>query len=65
MIMSQMVGSRFLMDLIEMPPCDGHRHILQAVNHLSLCGFMAPFHGSLETNIVRRNRGATNSNIKF
>jgi hypothetical protein len=42
MIMSQRVGSRFQMDLIEMPPCQGYRHILRVVDHLSLYGFVAP-----------------------
>ena len=42
MIMSQRVGSRFQMDLIEMPPFQGWRHILRVVDHLSLYGFVAP-----------------------
>ena len=40
--MSQRVGSRFQMDLIEMPPFQGWRHILRVVDHLSLYGFVAP-----------------------
>jgi hypothetical protein len=30
------------MDLIEMPPCDGDRHILWVVDHL-LHGFVGPW----------------------
>jgi hypothetical protein len=30
------------MDLIKMPPCEGYRHILHVVDHLSLYGFVAP-----------------------
>jgi hypothetical protein len=30
------------MDLIQMPPCDGYRHILHVVDHLYLYGFVAP-----------------------
>ncbi len=40
--MSQRVGSRFQMDLIEMPPFQGWRHILRVVDHLSPYGFVAP-----------------------
>ena len=42
MILLQRVGSRFQMDLIEMPPCDTYRHILHVVHHFSLYGFVAP-----------------------
>jgi hypothetical protein len=42
MILSKHVGSRYQMDLIEMPPCRGFRYILRVVDHLSLYGFVSP-----------------------
>jgi hypothetical protein len=35
MILSKNVGSRYQMDLIEMPPVQGFRYILRIVDHLS------------------------------
>jgi hypothetical protein len=45
MILSKAVGSRYQMDLIEMPPHDGYRYILRVVDHLSTYGFVAPLEG--------------------
>jgi hypothetical protein len=44
MILSKSVGSRYQMDLIEMPPCRDHRYILRVVDHLSMYGFVAPLY---------------------
>jgi hypothetical protein len=51
MILLQRVGSRFQMDLIEMPPCDTYRHILHVVHHFSLYGFVAPLKQILASEI--------------
>jgi len=42
MILSKRCGSRFQMDLIEMPPFDGFHSILRVVDHLSKYGFVGP-----------------------
>ena len=42
MILSKHVGSRYQMDLIEMPPFQGWRYIFRIVDHLSHYGFVAP-----------------------
>jgi len=42
MILSKRVGSRYQMDLIEMPPYQDYRYILRVVDHLSQYGFVAP-----------------------
>jgi len=51
MILLQRVGSRFQVDLIEMPPCDTYRHILHVVHHFSLYGFVAPLKQVLASEI--------------
>jgi hypothetical protein len=51
MILLQRVGSRFQVDLIEMPPCDTYRHILHVVHHFSLYGFVAPLKQILASEI--------------
>jgi hypothetical protein len=40
MILSKSVGSRYQMDLIEMPPVHGYRYILRVLDHLSQYGFV-------------------------
>jgi len=42
MILSKRVGSRYQMDLIEMPPYQDYRYILHVLDHLSQYGFVAP-----------------------
>jgi hypothetical protein len=42
MIMSKSAGSRFQMDLIELPPYNGYDHILRVVDHLSKFGYVYP-----------------------
>jgi hypothetical protein len=42
MILSKRVGSRYQMDLIEMPPFKEYRYILRIVDHLSQYGFVQP-----------------------
>jgi hypothetical protein len=42
MILSKRVGSRYQMDLIEMPPYQDYRYILHVVDHLSQYGFVTP-----------------------
>jgi hypothetical protein len=42
MILSKRVGSRYQMDLMEMPPYQDYRYILRVVDHLSQYGFVAP-----------------------
>jgi hypothetical protein len=49
--MSQRVDSRLQMALIEMPPCDGYRHTLQAVDRLFLYAFVALLKESLTEEI--------------
>jgi len=44
MILSKNVGSRYQMDLIEMPPVRGFRYILRGVDHLSQYRFVALLH---------------------
>ena len=40
MILSKKTGSRFQMDLIEMPEFDGFNYILRVVDHLSKYGYV-------------------------
>jgi hypothetical protein len=42
MILSKKVGSRFQMDLIEMPPYQDYCYILRVIDHLSKCGYVRP-----------------------
>ena len=42
MILPKKVGSRFQMDLVEMPEYNGFRYILRVVDHLSCYGYVAP-----------------------
>ncbi len=42
MILSKKVGSRFQMDLIEMPPFQEYCYILCVVDHLSKYGYVCP-----------------------
>jgi len=42
MILSKKVGSRFQMDLIEMPPYQDYCYILRVVDHLSKYGYVRP-----------------------
>ena len=42
MILPKKVGSRFQMDLIEMPFSQGYRYILRVVDHMSCFGYVAP-----------------------
>jgi hypothetical protein len=42
MILPKKVGSRFQMDLIEMPFSQGYRYILRVVDHMSCIGYVAP-----------------------
>ena len=42
MILPKKVGSRFQMDLIEMPYSQGYRYILRVVDHMSCFGYVAP-----------------------
>jgi hypothetical protein len=42
MILSKKVGSRFQMDLIEMPPYQDYCYILHVVDHLSKYGYVRP-----------------------
>jgi hypothetical protein len=42
MILSKDVGSRYQMDLIEMPPYQEYKYILRVVDHLSQYGFVHP-----------------------
>jgi len=42
MILSKKVGSRFQMDLIEMPPYQDYCYILCVVDHLSKYGYVRP-----------------------
>jgi hypothetical protein len=42
MILSKTVGSRFQMDLTEMPPFQEYCYILHVVDHLSKYGYVRP-----------------------
>jgi hypothetical protein len=42
MILSKKCGSRFQMDLIEMPPFQSYSYILRVVDHLSKYGYVRP-----------------------
>ena len=42
MILSKKCGSRFQMDLIEMPPYQEYCYILRVVDHLSKYGYVRP-----------------------
>jgi len=42
MIFSKKVGSRFQMDLIEMPPFQDYCYILHVINHLSKYRYVRP-----------------------
>jgi hypothetical protein len=42
MILSKEAGSRFQMDLIEMPEYNGYNLILRVVDHLSKFGYVYP-----------------------
>ena len=42
MILPKKVGSRFQMDLIEMPYSQGYRYILRVVDHMSCFCYVAP-----------------------
>jgi hypothetical protein len=49
--MFQRADRKFQMDLIEMPQCDGYRHILGVVDHLSLYSFVGPLKQKLAEEI--------------
>ncbi len=42
MILSKEAGTRFQMDLIEMPEYNGYNHILRVVDYLSKFGYVYP-----------------------